>query len=79
MILILGECFLAIKLNLIDHTHIRFVSKEKGAVGKIAKPGAVPPTARVSTFAIAKSTCLITVVTIDLSGDPETLTCTEDM
>ena len=40
---------------IIDHAHIWFVSKEKGAVGKFAKPEAVPPTARVSTSATANS------------------------
>ena len=28
--------------GILDHAHIRFVSEVKGAVGKIAKPGAVP-------------------------------------
>ena len=40
---------------IINHAHIRFVSEEKGTVGKIAKPGTVPPTARVSTSATANS------------------------
>ena len=39
----------------LDHAHILFISEEKNAVGKIAKPGAVPISAGASTFATAKS------------------------
>ena len=50
-ILILGESLFAIKLYLImiilDHAHIL---KGKNAVGKIAKPGAVPASAGASTL-----------------------------
>jgi len=60
MILIPGERLLAIKLYLImtsfltTPTSFSYV-KRKIAVGKIAKPGAVPVSAGASTFATAKS------------------------
>ena len=60
MILILGESLHAIKLLsnydvILDHAHIFFLSEEKIAVRKIAKPGAVSISAGASTFATAKS------------------------
>ena len=58
MVLILGEILVDLKINLImkslliDHAHILFISN---AIGKIAKPGAVSPRARITTFPTAKS------------------------
>ena len=54
-----------------DHAHILFITEEKDAVRKIVKLGAVPPHARVSTFATAKSNNSSNYFT----EDPEIPTC----
>ena len=56
--MVLGESLLAIKLfncDVIFGYYIHFLSEEKSAVERMAKPRAVPPRTRVSTFATAKS------------------------
>ena len=45
---------------IVDHAHFRFLSEKKGAVGRIAKPGAVPLALRFQLLLQQRATTVAT-------------------